>query len=247
MYDQMSNKGRFRFKEHFLNFLMLFLAVLLGAVAENLREKHIQNTDEYEYLTSLVEDLSQDTARLNTCISSRMEKDVNAQKLISILSIDKIENTKDIYYLTRLMTKVETFEGVDGTLNQLQFSGGFKVISNKKIVKEINDYLFIKKNINELKKTEEEILIQLRLSSSKIVNANLFSKMLDVNKNKDYKYFIKPLDKNEPLFSTKKEDINDLIYWISSENGNQTSNMNQMKLLKNEAVNLINLINVEIR
>jgi hypothetical protein len=243
----MSNKGRFRFKEHFLNFLMLFLAVLLGAVAENLREKHIQNTDEYEYLTSLVEDLSQDTARLNTCISSRMEKDVNAQNLISILSIDKIENTKDIYYLTRLMTKVETFEGVDGTLNQLQFSGGFKVISNKKIVKEINDYLFIKKNINELKKTEEEILIQLRLSSSKIVNANLFSKMLDVNKNKDYKYYIKPLDKNEPLFSTKKEDINDLIYWISSENGNQTSNMNQMKLLKNEAVNLINLINVEIR
>ena len=247
MFDQMSNKGRFRFKEHFLNFLMLFLAVLLGAVAENLREKHIQNTDEYEYLTSLVEDLSQDTARLNTCISSRMEKDVNAQNLISILSIDKIENTKDIYYLTRLMTKVETFEGVDGTLNQLQFSGGFKVISNKKIVKEINDYLFIKKNINELKKTEEEILIQLRLSSSKIVNANLFSKMLDVNKNKDYKYYIKPLDKNEPLFSTKKEDINDLIYWISSENGNQTSNMNQMKLLKNEAVNLINLINVEIR
>ena len=94
MFDQMSNKGRFRFKEHFLNFLMLFLAVLLGAVAENLREKHIQNTDEYEYLTSLVEDLSQDTARLNTCISSRMEKDVNAQNLISILSIDKIENTK---------------------------------------------------------------------------------------------------------------------------------------------------------
>jgi hypothetical protein len=176
-----------------------------------------------------------------------LEKDVNAQKLISILNVENIENTKDIYYLTRLMTKVETFEGVYGTLNQLQFSGGFKVISNKKIVKEINDYLFIKKNINELKKTEEEILIQLRLSSSKIVNAHLFSKMLDVNKNKDYKYYIKPLDKNEPLFSTNKEDINDLVYWISSENGNQTSNMNQMKLLKKEAVNLINLINEEIR
>jgi hypothetical protein len=243
----MPSKDGSRFKEHFLNFLMLFLAVLLGAVAENLRVKYVENTDEYDYLTALVEDLSQDTARLNTCISSRMEKDVNAQKLISILSVENIENTKDIYYLTRLMTKVETFEGVDGTLNQLQFSGGFKVISNKKIVKEINDYLFIKKNINELKKTEEEILIQLRLSSSKIVNAHLFSKMLDVNKNKDYKYYIKPLDKNEPLFSTNKEDINDLVYWISSENGNQTSNMNQMKLLKKEAVNLINLINEEIR
>jgi len=236
------HKGGSNFKEHFIHFLMLFLAVLLGALAENFRENVIENKNEHEYLTSLVYDLSQDTTRLNSCINSRMEKNVNAQKLISILGEDKIENTKDVYYFSRLMTKVETFEGVDGTFNQLQYSGGYKVIRDRHIIKKINDYLFIRKNIYALNKTEEEILIQFRLATAKVVNADLFSHMLDVEKNKEYKYFIKPLDKNEPLFSYNKSDINNLVFWISSENGNQTSNMNQMKMLKKEAINLINLI-----
>ena len=82
------NKAGSNFKEHFVHFLMLFLAVLLGAVAENLRENHIENNNEREYLTSLVEDLGQDTLRLNSCINSRLEKNVNAQKLISLLGND---------------------------------------------------------------------------------------------------------------------------------------------------------------
>jgi hypothetical protein len=48
------------------------------------------------------------------------------------------------------------------------------------------------------------------------------------------------------FFSNNKSDINNLIYWTSSENGNQSSNMNQMKALKNKGVNLINLIKSEI-
>jgi hypothetical protein len=70
--------------------------------------------------------------------------------------------------------------------------------------------------------------------------------MLNVEKNKDYKYFIKPLEKNEPLFSTNSSDINNLIYWISSENGNQSSNMNQMKILKTKGKELIHLISSEL-
>ena len=233
-------------KEHLLHFLMLFMAVLLGAFAENLRENFIENKMEHEYLSSLMEDLSQDTSRLNYCINARSEKSREASKLIDILSSDKIENTKDVYYFARLMTKVENFEGVDGTLNQLSFSGGFSVIRNKEIIKEINEYLFIRKNVYTLNKTEEDILVQFRIASSKIINASIFSKMLDVEKNKNYKYFIKPLDKNERLISYDKSEINNFIYWISSENGNQTSNMNQMKSLKNKGEKLLHLIKSEI-
>jgi hypothetical protein len=235
------------FKEHFIHFLMLFLAVLLGALAENLRENYIEKNKEREYLTSLVYDISQDTTRLNTCIESRFDKNQNASKLISLLKGPEITNTKDIYYLTRLMTRVETFEGVDGTLNQLQFSGGFRVIENQEIIKEINDYLYIRKNVYIFNQIEENILLQLRNSTSKIVNAEIFSTMLDAQKNKDYKYFIKPLDKNEPLFSYNKSDINNLIFWISSENGNQSLNMNQMELLKKKGIDLIKLIKSEIK
>jgi hypothetical protein len=69
--------------------------------------------------------------------------------------------------------------------------------------------------------------------------------MLNVEKNKSYKYFIKPLEKNEPLFSDDRTKINNLIFWISSENGNQSSNMNQMRILKLKGKELIDLINSE--
>jgi hypothetical protein len=183
---------------------------------------------------------------LSKCINARSEKTEIGSKLISILSQDKISNEKDIYYYTRLMTKVETFEGVDGALNQLQFSDGFRLIENKEIINKINDYLYIRKSVYSLNKTEEEILIQFRAASSKVINAGIFSQMLNVKKNTKYKYFIKPLDKDEDLFSYDKTNLNNLIYWTSSENGNQSTNMIQMTLLKKKGAELIELIKSDL-
>jgi len=234
------------FKEHMLHFFMLFMAVVLGAFAENLREKYLDKTKEKEYLNSLVIDLGHDEVNLSKCINARSEKTEAGSKLISLLSQDKISNEKDIYYYTRLMTKVETFEGVDGALNQLQFSDGFRLIENKEIINKINDYLYIRKSVYSLNKTEEEILIQFRAASSKVINAGIFSQMLNVKKNTKYKYFIKPLDKDEDLFSYDKTNLNNLIYWTSSENGNQSTNMNQMTLLKKKGAELIELIKSDL-
>jgi hypothetical protein len=232
-------------KEHVLHFFMLFLAVVLGAFAENLREEHLDSTIANEYLGSLVVELSQDTLNLNKCISARSEKNLQAEKLITLLSQKTIENTKDVYYLSRLMTKVESFEGTNGTFNQLQYAGGFRLIENKHVVEKIHEYLFLRNAVYALNNTEEEILVELRKATSNVVNASIFSKMLNVEKNKSYKYFIKPLEINEPLFSNDRSKINNLIYWISSENGNQSSNMNQMIILKIKGKQLISLINSE--
>jgi len=125
------HKSSSNFKDHLVHFLMLFLAVLLGALAENYRENYIEKNKMKEYLTALVDDLSQDTVNLNTCINSRYIKNANTSNLISLLSQPKITNTKEIYFLTRLITRVETFEGVEGTLNELEFSGGYRIIENK--------------------------------------------------------------------------------------------------------------------
>lgn len=234
------------FKEHLLHFFMLFMAVVLGAVAENLRENYLDKTKETEYLSSLVSDLGHDKINLNKCINARAEKTIVGNKLISLLSKEKISNEKDIYYYTRLMTKVETFEGVDGALNQLQYSDGFRLIENKEIIKKINDYLYIRKSVYALNKTEEEILIQFRIASSQVVKAGTFSEMLNVEKNKKYKYFIKPLENDEKLFSYDKTNLNNLVYWTSSENGNQSTNMNQMALLEKKGNELIDLIKSEL-
>lgn len=57
------------FKEYFLEFLMIFLAVTLGFFAENIRE-NISDKEHVQLLSEqLVNDLKKDTAALNKNIS----------------------------------------------------------------------------------------------------------------------------------------------------------------------------------
>src|SRR5277367_100340 len=57
------------FKEYFLEFLMIFLAVTLGFFAENIREYFVDKGKEKEYIRSFAEDLSNDEIQLPHLIS----------------------------------------------------------------------------------------------------------------------------------------------------------------------------------
>ena len=59
---------RKNFKEYFLEFLMLFLAVILGFFAENIREHFGDKKKERQYMVSMVEDLKADRADLHVRI-----------------------------------------------------------------------------------------------------------------------------------------------------------------------------------
>src|ERR1700704_1737560 len=57
------------FKEYFLEFLMIFLAVTMGFFAENIRERIVDNDKEIHYIKSIVEDLNKDKAETFTALS----------------------------------------------------------------------------------------------------------------------------------------------------------------------------------
>lgn len=50
--------------EYLLEFLMLFLAVFLGFVAENIREHSVEGRKEKEYIKSIIADLKTDSVNL---------------------------------------------------------------------------------------------------------------------------------------------------------------------------------------
>src|SRR5678816_4055894 len=60
--------------EYFLEFLMLFLAVFLGFVAENFREHQVEKQRGRQYIESFYEDLKTDTARLAYLIGFETKK-----------------------------------------------------------------------------------------------------------------------------------------------------------------------------
>jgi hypothetical protein len=70
--------------------------------------------------------------------------------------------------------------------------------------------------------------------------------MLNAKEYKNYKYNIKPLEKNVDMFSTNPSQINEFIFWVSSLNGNQSSNIAQMLLLKEQGKDLIKSIEMHL-
>ena len=59
-----SHKSGKKWTHYFWEFLMLFLAVFCGFLAENQREHYIEHQREKQFVNSFINDLEADTARL---------------------------------------------------------------------------------------------------------------------------------------------------------------------------------------
>lgn len=62
-----------KWKEYFLEFLMIFLAVTMGFIAENVREHFVEKRHEKGYMLSLLRDLEHDTTGINIAVPVNME------------------------------------------------------------------------------------------------------------------------------------------------------------------------------
>jgi hypothetical protein len=131
------------FKEYFLEFLMIFLAVTMGFFAESYREHLVEKSKEKEYMNEIVENLKYDTIRCR----------VNAEKNVLLLTgTDSLRNelklaikgnvnANALYYFSFQYTG-ECNQALfnTSTITELKNSGSLRLIENKKIVKEIADY-----------------------------------------------------------------------------------------------------------
>ena len=62
-----------KFKEYFLEFLMIFLAVTMGFFAESLREKMAVNEKGKIYITGIIKNLEDDTTVINHVVKQQNE------------------------------------------------------------------------------------------------------------------------------------------------------------------------------
>ena len=133
-------------KSYLIEFVMLFSAVTLGFFAENYRETLVDRKTEKMYLESLVADLSQDTLKIDFSIESKLIKDTYFDSLYSILyQKSKPWPTRKLYYMARFLMIREPFYGTEGTIKQLENSGGFRLIRNHALIDKINKYLVMSK------------------------------------------------------------------------------------------------------
>ena len=130
-----------KFKEYFLEFLMIFLAVTLGFFAEGLREHISDRRREKDYLSAMIEELKSDTAAYN----KGLNKIAYLRPLLDSLVIN-VKNAKNYNYI--LSGKWNTPINETGvpylptllTIQQLKSSGNLRLIESKTTLKKILEY-----------------------------------------------------------------------------------------------------------
>jgi hypothetical protein len=121
------------FKEYFLEFLMIFLAVTLGFFAENIREHINESNQGKQYIQSLVEDLESDTTRMNYVIQFDEAK-INALNRM-YQCYDTVANdlkaTSCMGVLIKYSKVNRPFLLNDRTITQLANAGGYRLLEKE--------------------------------------------------------------------------------------------------------------------
>ncbi len=119
-----------KWKEYFLEFLMIFLAVSLGFIAENLREHLTERAKERQYIEGFIRNLKDDTASLRHVIESdsRQAKGVDSILMLSHVNLDIDSNRKLFYYYAiNYCYNSSVFKSNDATLQQLKSTGDYRL------------------------------------------------------------------------------------------------------------------------
>ena len=146
-----------KWKEYITEFLMLFLAVSLGFLAENLREQQIVLHQTESVIAQLYHELQKDTASLHKIDVVHNKQDTATIVLENyILNTDLEANKVNFFYLHNYLCLREgMFETSCIALDQLKFAGILKNVKDNKLRDCIEKYNLSLLRIKD--RTEREV------------------------------------------------------------------------------------------
>jgi len=225
--------------EYVLEFFMLFLAVFLGFVAENIRENTVDRHREKEYIESFIEDLKTDSAALSKEIKSIHTNKTMIDSLMYMLRnpLNTLAGN-DLYYYARFVTKVNFFKSNDRTIAQLKNSGGLRLIT-RRASDSIMSYQVLLESLATNKEIEQKETAFLYPYLSRLFDPDVFETMVD-----NYGNINRPMN-NPTLRSVDQQQIKEFMFYLHQK---KTSYIFAIEFLNNlhaKAVNLIRFLQQE--
>src|SRR5689334_1028504 len=130
-----------KFKEYFLEFLMIFLAVTLGFFAEGLREHIGESAKEREYLSAMSEELKYDIAQYHVALNK-----INLLNPVLDSCYMNVKKAGQFNYvlIARWNTPVNevrvSYKPALPTISQLKSSGNLRLIEERRIAAKVMEY-----------------------------------------------------------------------------------------------------------
>jgi len=233
---------RKRLIHYFWEFLMLFLAVFAGFLAENQREHFIENNRERQYIASLIDDLKLDSTALEKDIQFRLITEARFDTLIPLLkSTDPNLAGAHIYYLARLGSRKNHWSYNDRTIQQLRNSGNFRLIRYANVSDSILQYDMMMRQVLYLNDHEYNTIIgDYRKQVMAVFDPLVFQEMQREDG-------FAPPSGNPPLFSTDPVLLN-LLASHAHYVRNHTGLVRKKELVQKEkAAHLIDFLKTKYR
>ena len=142
---------RKKWTHYFWEFLMLFLAVFAGFLAENQREHYVENKRAKVYARSLLNDLREDTSELRRGIH---QTKFIMSSIDSVASMASAINTNQpvpgkFYYYSKFIFNGFRIDWSKSTIDQLIQSGNLRYFGNKDLIGAIQFYYYMQGIISE--------------------------------------------------------------------------------------------------
>src|ERR1043166_5444880 len=208
-----AHTDRKKFKHYLWEFLMLFLAVFCGFLAEYQLEHKIDKEKAKQAIESLVKCLASDTTQLNNIIESNklIVQNLDSLTLLKNADLAKEENKKKFYeHGTVGFFQDWYFKTNDAAMEQLKSSGTLRLIRKQSIIdnilgyglknkitvaQEADCYLFFKESLLDFKK----VIDLTHLQDTSIVSLDVTNNFVSIRYKKTYQLLIS--NDKEKLFA----------------------------------------------
>ncbi|HLD53446.1 MAG TPA: hypothetical protein VJA82_09085 [Sediminibacterium sp.] len=168
-----NHEVRKNWKSYFWEFLMLFLAVFCGFLAEWQLEHVIEHSREKEFINSMIEDAQIDTANINKAINENKMALLYIDSLMAVCFNYENQKTNDyeIYqFYRRTISSINFLKPTERTLLQLKNAGGMRLIRKKVAADIIIFYDGIEKDVQSQQENVDKLVYDYITASFEFFN-----------------------------------------------------------------------------
>lgn len=236
-------------KEYLWEFIMLFLAVFCGFLAEFQLEHSIEKQRANEFALSLKRDLIGDTTNFNTSINSLNVCINKIDSLIYFLGDSKqvIDHQPAIYRLSVYAFVFPISEANESTLQQLLNSGSLRYFKNDELVDTIKVYNQFVQSLNIFNESAAGFNIEFRKAQLKYVEINPILNFIEhndfLNGAHDKTDNATEPFQNEKLLVTDGQALKEYASWCALKKFYMANSLNKISKVKKNAMTLLRILN----
>ncbi len=173
-----THTARKKWTHYFWEFLMLFLAVFCGFLAEYQLEHKIERDREKQFMQTMTEDLKTDSARLNRLIRLRKSRIRELDTLFHLIASDEyLTNGRKVYELYEFpYWDILRFFPSDRTMQQLKNGGNMRLIRKKNVSNALMKYDVTVRNYKEYEPLQQELATQINQHIEKLLDPLIIEK-----------------------------------------------------------------------